>query len=415
MERTSRTPGRPSVNPFSDRPLRLLLVSPFLPHARARHAGGRLVHYLVQRLSERFEVEVASRCRPGEEAAAATLGRQVAALHLAPAAPTYREGNPISFLRSLRSVRGLARLAQRLLAERRFDLCQVEYSELGFFWRAGGATPCFLTCHDVRAKPARRLYERARGAGRPAAWLSWRLQQELEGRAVRRFHGLFTLSEEDRRWLARTYGELPARVLRYPGGVGFAGLPRAEVAGRVGYLGTLNRQVNADGVRWLVREVWPRVMEEVADAELVVAGVGGAPKLAAEIGRTPRARFLGEVDDAEAFAKSAAVIAAPVLVGGGVIVKVLDALAAGVPVVTTPRGNEGIEAVAGRDLGVAETAESFAAEVGALLRDPARRAAFARAGREFAARSFSPEAFAFTLEGAYREALARRSSAGSGG
>ncbi|MGH7337030.1 MAG: glycosyltransferase family 4 protein, partial [Myxococcota bacterium] len=250
-----------------------------------------------------------------------------------------------------------------------------------------------------------RRLEVARGGARVVAWSMWRLKRALEARALGRFSGIFVLSEVDREWAERIYPGSRTEILRYPGGLGFTGLPRAEVPGRVGFLGTLQRSANAFGLRRFVQEVWPLVLERAPEAELVVAGVGAPPDLVAELAAAPRVRYLGEVDDIEAFYAAASVFVAPILIGGGIIVKVLDALTAGAPVVTTTFGNEGIRAVPGRDLLVADDFGEMAAGITGLLRDPSRRGALGRAGAEFARRSFSTERFVATLEAAYERTL----------
>jgi glycosyltransferase involved in cell wall biosynthesis len=391
--------------------LRILLVSSCLPHAGARHASGKLVHYLLETLAARHEVTVFARHFPDEEELLEQVRSRHPRLTSIPAPEVYREGSVASLSRAAASVRRLARAAAR--AEGRFDLCQVESSEAGFFWPRRMARSSVLSCHDLLCKPALRRLEVARGRERLVAWPMWLLKSALERRALRRFGGVFVMSDIDREWAARVYPGVAVDVLRYPGGIGFAGLPRAEIAGRVAFLGTLQRSANAFSLRYFLREVWPLVLARSPEAEFVVAGVGAPPELVGELAAARRVRYLGEVESVESFYASASVFVAPVLIGGGVIVKVLDALAAGVPVVTTSRGNEGIGAVAGRDLEVGDSAEEMAARIDGLLRDPERRSALGRAGRSFERESFSAERFVAALEQVYeRVAGGRSGSAG---
>ena len=102
-----------------------------------------------------------------------------------------------------------------------------------------------------------------------------------------------------------------------------------------------------------------------------------------------------------------AVFVAPILTGGGIIVKVLDALAAGTPVVTTTYGNEGIAATPGEHLLVADDPADFAAAVISLLRDGDKAARISSQGATFVARNFSLEAVLARLETAYGEVTRR--------
>ena len=111
----------------------------------------------------------------------------------------------------------------------------------------------------------------------------------------------------------------------------------------------------------------------------------------------------GFVEDTDREYKTAAVFVAPILIGGGIIVKVLDALAAGTPVVTTSFGNEGVGAKPGRDLLVADDPQAFADAVVALLKDEALAERLSGSGREFVRENYSLDAVMKKVEEAYGE------------
>ncbi len=117
----------------------------------------------------------------------------------------------------------------------------------------------------------------------------------------------------------------------------------------------------------------------------------------------------GFVENLELEYKRASVFAAPILAGGGVIVKILDAMAAGVPVVTTSFGNEVIRAEAGKDILVADSPEDFALDLVMLLKDPEIRNSVAERGHRHLSVNFSEERLLRTLDAAYQELI---SSAG---
>jgi glycosyltransferase involved in cell wall biosynthesis len=99
----------------------------------------------------------------------------------------------------------------------------------------------------------------------------------------------------------------------------------------------------------------------------------------------------------------AAVVVAPLRLGGGLRVKVLEALAAGKPVVATPLAAAGLDVADGAEIILAESAEAFGAAVGRLLIDPARRVALAARAREWAIANISPERCAEGYEALYDE------------
>jgi len=142
---------------------------------------------------------------------------------------------------------------------------------------------------------------------------------------------------------------------------------------------------------------------EVPDAEFWVAGGGAPPFLVSQLSGDPRVKVTGYVTDLEWLYKSAAVFVAPILTGGGIIVKILDAMAAGVPVVTTTYGNEGIRGVPGEDLLIADRSEEFARGVISLLKDDVRRKMLGESARRLEEERSSTPGLIDTIEGVYRE------------
>jgi hypothetical protein len=379
------------------------MVSPFLPYPGVPHAGGKLVCFLLQTLVRNHSVYLVSRYYPGEENHIGELRKMLSGLELVSAPGPVNAGSILSVGRTVRSYFRLARKAREVLNRETFDVCQVEFTETGVFWGAPRYIPAILTCVDIIAKPAFRRYEASRGISKVLQWCIWKTKKMMEKRALAKFARVFTLSDEDREWGERLYPGVSFRVLRYPGGLGFTGLPRKEVSGRILFLGALNRPQNVDAVRYFWEKVWPAVRERVPDTEFRVAG-GGLPKdLEREMSEDPRVVLTGFVENIEQEYNSASVFVAPILTGGGVIVKILDALAAGVPVVTTTYGNEGIRAEPGKEVFVADNPGDFASFVVHLLRDEELRNSVGSAGRQYVENNFSKDSLAATVEEAYKE------------
>jgi glycosyltransferase involved in cell wall biosynthesis len=148
------------------------------------------------------------------------------------------------------------------------------------------------------------------------------------------------------------------------------------------FTGRLSYAPNAEGLLWLLREVWPRVEAAVPDARLVV--VGPDPPAEARRLAGPRVELTGWVPEMTPHYERARVVLVPILSGGGTRLKVVDGLASGRPVVATPLGAEGIEARDGEHLLLARDAEALAAAVARLLRDDAEAARIGAAGRRLA-------------------------------
>lgn len=359
--------------------------------------------FLIRFLSKQHSLVLLSRCFPGEERHVPYLKKMLAGVEIIPVHGPVNPESIRSVCRTIWSYYRLSRKAHEILEEQRFEMCHVEFTETGVFWRRQSRIPSVLSCHDIIAKPAYRRYRASRGFSRILHWILWRAKQRVENHSVRKFQRVFTLSEEDLEWAKRLYSGVTFRVLRYPGGIDFEGLPRREVPGRILFLGALQRPQNVESVRYFWESIWPTVQKEVPEAEFWVAG-GGIPKaMERDFSREDRVTMTGYVEQVEEMYKSASVFVAPVLAGGGVIVKILDAMAAGVPVVTTTYGNEGIGAEPGKELLVADNPSEFASYVVHLLRDEELRNSVGGAGRQYVETNFSEDSLAATIEGTYRE------------
>lgn len=385
--------------------MKILFVSPFLPYPGVPHAGGKLIHYFLSVLARSHSVVLLSRIFPGEERHLRSLSEMLERVETIPADGPIRAGSLWSLLRTVASYRDLCRRARTLLRTESFDLCQVEYTETGVFFPGNPGVPAVLSCHDIIAKPAYRRYACSHGISRFSTWVGWHVAETAERLAVGKFRRIFTLSDEDREWAGRLYPEGVIQTLRYPAGIDFKGVPRSPQDRRVLFVGALNRPQNRDALRFFLRKVWPSVRVKFPDAEFQIVGMGMDESLRKEIAAVPGVNPAGGVPDVEPYYASAAVFVAPILAGGGVIVKILDALAAGVPTVTTRYGNEGIRASDGKEILVADSPKDFAAAVIILLRDDAARNAIGEAGRRFVTANFSKEVFSETVDTAYRKVL----------
>lgn len=379
------------------------MVSPFLPYPGVPHAGGKFVFLLLRVLSRHHSLVLLSRCFPGEERHVSSLKEMIAGVEIIPVHGPVNPNSIRSIYRTIWSYYRLSRKAHEIIKEKRFGMCHVEFTETGFFWRRQAGIPSVLSCHDIIAKPAYRRYLASRGFSRILNWILWRGKQHVENRSVRKFQRVFTLSEEDREWAKRLYPGVTFRTLRYPGGIGFVGLPRKEVPGRILFLGAMQRPQNVESARYFWESIWPSVKREVPEAEFWVAGGGVSKSMERELSSDDRVKITGFIDQVEEMYKSASVFVAPILSGGGVIVKILDAMAAGVPVVTTPYGNEGIRAEPGKEVFVTDNPVHFASSVVNLLRDEKLRNAVGSAGRQYVENNFSEDSLLATVERAYGE------------
>ena len=165
---------------------------------------------------------------------------------------------------------------------------------------------------------------------------------------------------------------------------------------------------NQDAAAELIDDVFPAVHARVADAELALVGQQMPADLRRRAEARPGVRAVGEVDDVRPELHRAWVAVAPLRKGSGSPLKVIEALAGGVPVVVTPRVARSLGLVGEQDgVLVAETAAEMADRIADVLADPARRDRLATAGEAVARGRFDRVAAAGVLEGVWLDATRR--------
>lgn len=162
----------------------------------------------------------------------------------------------------------------------------------------------------------------------------------------------------------------------------------------VGFIGALDYQPNQQAVHWIFDELWPRVAARAPHAKLTISGSNPPPSLRERVITAP---------DAQEFMRSQSVMIAPLLSGGGMRIKVLEALALGKPIVATTRGAGGVEFTPGRELLIADDVDSFADAVVRLLEDAEERRRLGEAARALVRETYDPDAIGREVLGFYRE------------
>lgn len=215
-------------------------------------------------------------------------------------------------------------------------------------------------------------------------WISrWRAQVYLdfvrlrlfERTYLRRFDSVWVCSQDDDRLLAGWIGrQRSSAVPNVMDTEPFEDVRRAERPRPVVlFVANFAVGLNVDAARWLCDRVWPSVRHAVPEAELWLVGHDPSVDLRARDGRDG-VTIAGSVAEVKPYLAQAAVAVAPILVGGGTRLKILEAFAAGVPVVATAIGAEGIRVRHGRDILIADAPAAFAQSCVELLQSPGLRA-----------------------------------------
>ena len=242
--------------------------------------------------------------------------------------------------------------------------------------------PAWVDFHNVDSEVWRRLADEAAGPESLAArWQAPRVAR-AEARIVTRAAGVSCVSGRDARALRESGAKDPLEV---PNGVDldrYAVRPDAPPGQTIFFVGDLSWPPNADGIAWFCEEIWPLVARLAPQARVEILGRGAEGRLSRFLRNPPaRVTFAGEGGDTRPYWGRASVAIVPLKAGGGTRLKILEAAACGVPVVSTRVGAEGLSFEPGSEILLADEPEEFATTVARLLSDQDSRRALAAAAR----------------------------------
>lgn len=361
---------------------RILIAYKEFPALSVGHAGGQGVFRLIRALHRRgHRVVLVARLRR-EEAPLVEETRPFCERIVT--VPHHQAlSGPLPW-RIFRSYLALRRAVARTLQETRPDLMLVEFTQTALMLLGIRRPFTALRPHDVNWFLMEQRAGYRRGLRRLGALALARLFGRLEPWLCRRYDQILAISEGDRRLLTLRCRPTPTLLLPLTPALSAEGpfRPAVPPGANVLFVGAMYRGPNIEAVEWFLREVWPRILAEVPEARFYAVGSAPPPQIRAhEDGE--RVFIPGFVDDLTPWYQAATVFVSPVRVAGGLLQKILDALAMGVPVVATSVSNHGIGATPGKHLLIADDPAEFAAAVVRLLQDPNLRERLGRAGQEF--------------------------------
>ncbi len=255
---------------------------------------------------------------------------------------------------------------------RRFepDVVVLVLARLGSLIGDCGAVPVVVDLVDCLGLNMAQRAARQRWAGPLLNWEGRRMLR-WERRLIEQTAAAVVVSERDRQALVLGHPEVAKRLRVVPLGLPLAASPRARQPSqpRVILTGNLGYFPTVEGISWLLRRVWPRIRRARPDAELWLAGSRPTRAQRRLHGRSG-IRLIAEPSDLAELRRQAAVAIAPLRSGSGTPIKILEAMAEGLPVVTTLGGAAGLDDLSGGELAVAADSQAFAEQLLALLDDP---------------------------------------------
>lgn len=246
-------------------------------------------------------------------------------------------------------------------------------------------TPAVLFQHNVEAMIWQRHAQVPQSLVRRRYMIEqWRRMKRFEGDMCRQFDGVVAVSEQDATTLGQDYGL--RGVTAVPTGVDIAYFHPTDSSARRPYelvfTGSMDWMPNDDAMMWFFEDILPRIRATIPHVTVTVVGRTPGTRLREMAVQAGGVEVTGRVDDVRPYLERASAFIVPMRIGGGTRLKIYEAMATGLPVVSTTVGAEGLPLVSGQHVELHDTAGEFADAVTSLLQDAVRRERLAQTGAD---------------------------------
>lgn len=410
--------AKPSI---SSQRLRILFLAPFAPHLQADHGGGRVIAQLIAHLSERNSIGLCYLRSQTEPAVDPVLRERCAVVEevVIPDSKVYGlkhwfhrmyvwkqvlAGKPLWAID--RFAAAYEHRVKSLLQSWQPDIVQIEFHVMGQYLPAllGYPSPRILIEHEPGVETAQEFMDSpfARGRVRPLLdLLAWK---RFEPSIIRKVDTVVVFTERDRKAIRDLGGKTP--IVQIPFGTEISESspnPQPLDALSLLFVGNFKHPPNLDAADRLINHIFPRVRAQIPEARLFVVG----NHLPASLTHKANENLVvtGYVPDLTPYLNRAAVVVLPLRFGGGMRVKMLEALAAGKAIIASKRAVEGLDVMNGKQVILAEEDQEFVDAILDLLRNREKRSALAMNAHTWAVANLGWDKLAAVYEKLYRSLL----------
>lgn len=402
-------------SPAGDDRLRVLFVSPY-PICPPVHGGGVFMKATVEKLAGLCELHlIVLLDHPEEREPHADLERRCASVEYL----VRLTGQPKAF-GSIQphAVREFANadlnwLIHRQLHTREIDILQLEYTPLAQYAGRYRRIASVLFEHDIYFQSiGRALREPRARASKLKAWLEYLRALRYELQTLPKMDRIQVCSRENGQYLVsflpQMAGKIEAGLRACVDTSRYEFRPEGREPATMLFLGSFRHTPNQVALNWFIREVLPRVVAGRPEARLVVVGSEPPPRYG--LPEMSALELRGFVEDVREPLGRYAVFVCPILSGSGVRVKLLEAFAAGIPVVSTRIGAEGVAREDGEICALADDGRGFAEKILTLFDDPARAGAMAERARREVVENWDAAVLTRRLVESYRRVVREKRS-----
>ena len=393
--------------------LLLTQVLPYPPDSGPKVKTWNVLKYLAQH----HEVTLVSFIRGDQSVEVNHLTKYCQAVHTVPLSrEAWRDGwymiQSLATRRPFLMVRddrvAMHQIIKRVTNQTQFDIVHVDQLNMAQYAERVTGAGKVLDAHNALWLLYKRLWETMTPS--PKKWLlgrDWRLLKKYEGEVCRRFEGILTVSKEDKAALQEAAAQsLETTVIPIAIDTDeVVKVHRSAEADHILHIGTMFWPPNIDGILWFLREIFPLIRARRPKTTFDLVGAKPPPEITAYNGNGSGVNVTGYVVDPTPYYESTGVMIVPLRAGGGMRVKILNALAQGLPIVSTTLGYEGIDAEPNRHLLVADTAEAFAQATLDLLENKQLANELGHNGRQLIQSTYDYRAACRPLEALYQQAI----------
>jgi polysaccharide biosynthesis protein PslH len=279
-------------------------------------------------------------------------------------------GDPWMMLRDERPE--MRKVLADLAANTRFDVVHADQLNMGQYALPFHNSRKVLDLHNALWMLYKRLSETTSPTS-PMKYIlmrDWQLLKRYEGEMCRRFDAVTAVSEEDRKLLIEAGGRDDIIVIPIAIDTDEQALiNRRPTTPHIVHIGTMYWPPNIDGITWFLDHIYPLVKQQVPDVRCTLIGARPPASIVERSHSDRTLTVTGYVEDPMPFLEDSSMMVVPLRAGGGMRVKILNALSQGIPMVSTTVGCEGIDLANGKDILIADDPRAFAQSTVQLLTD----------------------------------------------
>ncbi len=370
-------------------PYKILFITPFLPHKKVTHAGGKRLFGTLSYLSKYFTIDLLALSLPEDI-------NYVGTLNFLNSVKTFKVHTKPLFKRTIAylSLKYPGRLKnlfnfelfnylKNLIKNEHYHLIHIETLQMAMYFleleKFANKNNIFFLDDD---SPSFNFSQKKQ------FWLileKWKYFK-VEKRAIDISKITAVFSEQEKNFLIENFN-IPynkIKVIHHPLKLKKLNPERetqTQVKSNLIFLGNFSHKPNVDGIKWFIEKVFPLLIRELPDIKLKILGAN-FPRSKIKI-KYPNIELIGYVERIENFLTKDNIMIAPIISGGGVRAKVLDAMACGCPVVGTPLANYGINAKDGSHILIADNETEFLSKIKQLYFNPSLRRKLSENARKF--------------------------------